>query len=217
MKAIIHLYHWKEKTFLQIFTIYLRYLIGGAFIIAAIGMGKLSGENHLMESGAQPIQNLQPIQQFFRVMVDSGMYWQFIGWTQIIAGVLLITQRFAKLGSLLFFGMILNIFIITLSYHFQGTPIITGLMLAASVYLLIWDIDYFIILVNNDTIFIPKPLKIADHIYWVYLGFIMIASIVGLALMKKHIVLQLGVPFVEGLLGFILFMLTLKQKTEPVG
>jgi hypothetical protein len=32
--------HWKQKSFLQIFTIYLRYLIGGAFVIAAFGMGK---------------------------------------------------------------------------------------------------------------------------------------------------------------------------------
>lgn len=55
----------KQKTFLQVFTIYLRYLIGGAFIIAAFGMGKISGTSNLIDSMSQPIQDLQPIQQFF--------------------------------------------------------------------------------------------------------------------------------------------------------
>jgi len=34
----------KQYSILQIFTVYLRYLIGGGFVIAAFGMGKFSGE-----------------------------------------------------------------------------------------------------------------------------------------------------------------------------
>jgi len=35
----------------------------------------------------------------------------------------------------------LNVFFITISYDFRGTPVVTGLMLLATVYLLIWDYD----------------------------------------------------------------------------
>ncbi|MCI0750718.1 MAG: hypothetical protein L0Y35_02675 [Flammeovirgaceae bacterium] len=143
----------KKKTFLQVFTIYLCYLIGGAFIIAAFGMGKVSGQANLINSMDHPIQDLQPIQQFFRVMVDSGLYWKFIGWTQILAGILLMTQRFAKLGALIFFGLILNIFIITISYEFKGTPVVTGFMLLATSYLLVWDIRTFLLLVTDRIAF----------------------------------------------------------------
>ncbi|HET6668759.1 MAG TPA: hypothetical protein VFH15_00875 [Pyrinomonadaceae bacterium] len=40
-----------------------------------------------------------------------------------------------------YFPLILNIFVITVSMHFTGTPVITGLMLLANIYLLCWDYD----------------------------------------------------------------------------
>ena len=131
---LLRLDQLKQKPFLQIFTIYVRYLIGGAFIIAAIGMGKLGGPKvDIMGASAAPLNDsISRIALFFKVMQESGLYWSFIGWSQIIAGVLLISQRFSKLGAAIFFGLILNIFIITLSYDFRGTPIITGLMLLAT-------------------------------------------------------------------------------------
>jgi DoxX. len=203
---------WKQRTFLQIFTIYLRYLIGGAFIIAAIGMGKLDGSSNLINSMSAPIQDLQPIQQFFRVMAESGLYWQFIGWTQIVAGILLMTQRFAKLGALIFFGMILNIFIITLSYDFRGTPIVTGFMLLATGYLLVWDLRSLQVLLFDDVQANRVPLKIMDQKFWGFLGVIMIVSIFVLALLKINTLIQLVVPFAEGLVAFIFFFTYYKRK-----
>jgi hypothetical protein len=52
-----------------------------------------------------------------------------------------VIPRTATLGALMFFPLIVNIFVITVSLHFQGTPIITGLMLLANIYLLCWDYD----------------------------------------------------------------------------
>src|ERR1043165_269514 len=89
--------YFRQFKTLQIFTIYLRYLIGGAFVIAAFGMGKFNNQELLISSPGVSIEKLEPIQQFFRVMATSGLYWKFIGWSQVIAGVLLMTQRFAKL------------------------------------------------------------------------------------------------------------------------
>ena len=91
----------KQLSFLQVFTVYLRYLIGGAFVIAAFGMGKFSSQELLISNPGASIETLEPLQQFFRVMATSGLYWQFIGLSQVIAGGLLMTQRFSKLGAVI--------------------------------------------------------------------------------------------------------------------
>lgn len=204
--------HWKQKTFLQIFTIYLRYLIGGAFVIAAFGMGKVTAAKvDLMGSLDKPIQDLEPMQQFFKVMIDSGMYWQFIGWTQIIAGAMLMTQRFARLGAVIFFGLILNIFIITVAYQFTGTPVVTGLMLLAVTYLLVWELRSLQFLFVDHVKVVHVPLKVMESSYWSWLGFIMLITVVGLAIYYPDLSLQLGIPFLEGFLGFILFFTVRKR------
>jgi hypothetical protein len=78
---------------------------------------------------------------FFDTMYQSGPYWHFIGLAQVLAGVLVLWSMTATLGALLFFAIIANIFVITLSYDFHGTPIVVGLMLLATLYLLVWDYD----------------------------------------------------------------------------
>lgn len=206
------LHQFKQQIFLQVFTVYLRYLIGSAFIIAAFGMGKVNGSSNLMQSMDKPLEQLQPIQQFFRVMADSGLYWHFIGWSQIIAGALLLTQKFARLGAVIFFGLILNIFIITVSYDFSGTPFITGLMLLASVYLLVWDLPAFMPILRNNFQYQHKPLKLADHRFWMFLGLLMVVSIVVMGLLHMNTIYQLGITFMEGLLGFIIYMMMIHKK-----
>ena len=203
---------WKQKGFLQIFTIYLRYLIGGAFIMAAFGMGKLDGTSNLMGSMSAPIQDLAPIQQFFRVMTDSGLYWKFIGWSQILAGVLLMSQRLARIGALMFFVIILNIFVITVAYEFTGTPIVTGLMLLATIYLLVWDVRSFLPLLIEMP---PHPLarlSIADHPYWQWLGAVMIVLVVSVSWLRINFLLQLALPVGVGLLTFVIFFVFVHRR-----
>lgn len=215
MKKLIALVHYCQPfTIFQIFTIYLRYLLGGGFIMAAIGMGKLSNIKMPIAAIDQPIQNLQPIQQFFRVMIDSGMYWNFIGWAQIAAGILLMTQRFAALGTALFFGMILNIFIITISYDFRGTPIVTGLMLLATIYLLLWEIDkwqFFFTSFPPKEWVVPPVLKISEHPYWIVLGVILILNIILFVFLNLHLPYQMLSCLVVGFIGFIVFMTNQKR------
>ena len=70
---IFHLLHkLKQLFFLQVFTVYLRYLIGGTFVIAAFGMGKVRGTANLIQSMDKPIEQLAPIQQFFQ---GNGRQW----------------------------------------------------------------------------------------------------------------------------------------------
>lgn len=76
---------------------------------------------------------------FFEMLYQSGPYWIFLGLAQVLAGVLVLSEKTAALGAILFFGIISNIFLITISYDFNYTPVVTSMMLLASVWLLFWD------------------------------------------------------------------------------
>lgn len=78
---------------------------------------------------------------FFETLYRSGPYWRFLGLAQVSAGLLVLSRRTATLGALAFFAIMLNVFFVTVSYDFRGTPVVTGLMLLATVYLLVWDYD----------------------------------------------------------------------------
>jgi uncharacterized membrane protein YphA (DoxX/SURF4 family) len=86
-----------------------------------------------------PLDN--PVGFFFEGLYRTGWYWNFLGAAQLLAALLLVIPRTTTLGAVLYFPIIVNIFLITLSMHFIGTPVITGLMLLGSVFLLCWDYD----------------------------------------------------------------------------
>ena len=78
---------------------------------------------------------------FFETLYRSGPYWRFLGLAQVAAGLLVLSRTTSALGALAFFAIMLNVFFITVSYDFRGTPVVTGLMLLATLYLLLWDYD----------------------------------------------------------------------------
>ncbi|MEL6822498.1 MAG: hypothetical protein AAFP70_12100 [Calditrichota bacterium] len=164
----------RKNRLAQLFVIYTRYLIGGAFVFASII--KIKGERFTTVSGADsPIDSAW---HFFETMYASGLYWQFIGLGQLIAAFFLMTQRYARLGALLFLPIIGNIFVITLSYDFRGTPIITGLMLLANVMLVIWEWDELKVIFNLE----PKQIissNFETHRVWEVTGLAMFLFTVG--------------------------------------
>jgi hypothetical protein len=118
---------------------------------------------------------------FFEAMYQSGFYWKFLGWSQLIAGILMMTQRFATLGAIVFFPIILNITLITHSVNFgSGTPAITTLMLLGTIYLLLWDYRKWVILFQQDhriklDLSTAREDQFMTHQVWIITGFIFIA------------------------------------------
>lgn len=178
----------KQKIWANIFIIYTRYLIGGAFVFASII--KLKGLRFTSDSGASaPINTAS---HYFETLYQSGIYWQFIGLGQLLAGALLMTQRYAKLGALMNLPIIANIFFITLSYNFGNTSIITGLMLLANILLIYWNWDELRILVNLPPI--PKnATSIENYKIW---------EIMGLALFAFTFIYRVMVDQYDALLWF---------------
>ncbi len=90
---------------------------------------------------------------------DLGLYARFIAGSQIMAGLLLFTQRFATLGALLTFPIILNIFVVTVSMGWQGTPYVNFFLLSLNAWLLAYDYHKFKFILT-DKVEPLKPIKL---------------------------------------------------------
>lgn len=109
-------------------------------ILLAIGFF-LPGLQKLIDIPFTQMSTTTDIGYFFDALYQSGFYYNFIGIAQMVAALLLLIPRTATLGAVIYFPIIVNIFVITVSVGFRGTWLITGLMTLASVYLLCWDYD----------------------------------------------------------------------------
>ena len=137
----------KKSILIQLFIVYSRYLIGVSFVFA--GIVKIKGERFTTDVNQIKGSTFNTPGHLFETQYQSGLYWKFLGFGQLIAAFLLITQRFSKLGAVCFFPIILNIFFITASYDgFSGTHQITSLILLANITLLLWDWNELKTLVN---------------------------------------------------------------------
>ena len=190
----------------QIFIIYTRYLIGGAFVFSSII--KIKGKRFTTYS--QEDAPLGSAMHFFETLYQTGGYWQFIGWAQVLAGFLLMTQRYAKLGAVINFPILLNVFVITISMDFGGTPLITGLMLAANLMLLIWHWGELKSLINLPYTPEPKDQE-EDKPLWAITGVLLFSFTAG-----YRLIIDFYNPFFWFGLGFLIgfgaFLIRLVQR-----
>lgn len=84
-----------------------------------------------------------PVGAIFESLYQTGIYWNFLGACQVLAGLLLLLPATATLGAALFLPILVNIFVLTVSVGFRGTPFVVAAMLLANVYLICWDGDRF--------------------------------------------------------------------------
>ncbi|WP_294225435.1 DoxX family protein [uncultured Chryseobacterium sp.] len=164
----------RTSSFNQWVIIHLRYLVGFAFFPS--GLVKVMGERFTQISASEPIG------YFFEALYQSGFYWNFLGLAQVFAGILLMTQRFATLGGLMFLAILTNIWVITLSLSFSGTWIITSLMMVAVVILLIWDKHKLMPLFSYNNSFQAKKYPEPQRL-WIVSGMIYAICFIGLQLL----------------------------------
>lgn len=208
----------KTYTFFKLTVIYLRYLIGFAFVFASVV--KIKGERFTT------LPTDTPVGYFFEAMYQSGFYWKFLGWSQLIAGILLMTQRFASIGAMVFFPIILNITLITHSVNFgTGTPTVTTLMLLGTLYLLLWDYRKWIILfqqdhrIKLDLTQTPQD-KFMTHSVWITTGVIftiatILPNFISLQTHPALPVIWVSLLLVTGIFAFVYMIMQVKElKSE---
>lgn len=206
--------HLRTKVWACIFVIYLRYLLGAAYVFA--GWGKALGGRFLPAGTLQlpPGEGIS-IDLFFESLYRTGLWWTFLGSGQALAGALLMTQRFSTLGAVAFLPVSLNIFLITLSMDFHGTPLLTGLMLAGNLGLLLWDYmklkpilfpnqaGELVIPVWSDQLGVPR--------YWLGLGFILLVTSMSFG-NREDIGVWVSLCLLEGLVGWFVFLIVHSRR-----
>lgn len=139
-----HYEEHRRNKWLRRFAVFCRVVLALGFIPAAFV--KVNGERF---TGLPPNN---PLGHYFDALLLTGFYYTFIGVGQLITALLLLIPRTALLGAICYFPIILNIFVLTHATRFDGTRIVT-LMLLANVFLLLWDFDRL-----KSVVWLQKPI-----------------------------------------------------------
>src|SRR5205085_8013477 len=122
-----------RRWYTQLFAAFTRCLLALGFIPPSI--------KKILHQPFTILPDSNPVGHYFNALYETGFYYEFIGWAQLTAAILLLIPRFSHIGALLFLPIIVNIAVLTTSVGFVGTWIITILMSLAAAYLVAWDYD----------------------------------------------------------------------------
>jgi uncharacterized membrane protein YphA (DoxX/SURF4 family) len=152
----------KADKWFQRFAVFCRIALAASFV--PTGIVKIMGQRF-----AEGLPHNNPLGHYFDALLQTGYYYTFIGITQLTIAILLLIPRTALLGAIAYFTMIVNITVLTYATRFDGTRLIT-FMLLACLYLLIWDYDrlkhLFIKPTQTVTQTITKPIGKRLRIYF---------------------------------------------------
>lgn len=182
-----------RNPWLQRFTAVTRVLLAIGFIPPSIPK--------ILHQPFTVLPETNPVGAYFAALYRTGFYYEFIGWGQITAALLLIFPRTAHLGALLFLPIIANIAVLTFSVGFQGTVYITALMLLAVIYLVAWEYD------RLKPILFPSRVSGTAASGWELLGMSLLFSLLGAALALVFVTFGVGnlqrrpLPVFGGLAG----------------
>lgn len=122
-----------RRWYLQLFTAFTRTLLGLAFIPPSIPK--------ILHKPFTVLPDSNPVGHYFNALYNTGFYYEFIGWAQLIAALLLLFPRTSHIGSLMFLPIIVNVAVLTTAVGFKGTWLITILMSLAAAWLVTWEYD----------------------------------------------------------------------------
>lgn len=145
----------KADKWFRRFAVFCRIVLAVSFL--PTGIVKIMGQRF-----AEGLPHNNPLGHYFDALLQTGYYYTFIGIVQLTIVTLLLIPRTALLGAIAYFTMIVNITVLTYATRFDGTRLIT-FMLLACLYLLIWNYDrlkhLFIKPTQTTTPIITKPVN----------------------------------------------------------
>lgn len=203
-----------NNTYSQIFTAFVRCLLAVGFIPPSLPKIK-----HIHFT-TLPDDN--PVGHYFNALYDTGYYYDFLGWMQLLTGLLLLLPWTAHIGALVFFPIILNIAVLTSSVGFQGTWVVTLLMLVAGIYLLFWEYDRLKNLLFQSRIASSRLLRNEKWLIPLFFGMGGIALLTlmvyfGIANLHKWPLIKL-LPLILGgfVFGVVVYLHHLKMKSGKI-
>lgn len=126
-------YRAKSDKWLKGFAVFCRIALAAGFLPS--GLTKIMGERFV---AGLPHNN--PLGHYFDALYLTGYYYTFIGIAQLLIAVLLLFPKTSLLGALMYFPVIINICVLTYATRFDGTRLVT-MMVLANPFLLVWNYD----------------------------------------------------------------------------
>ncbi len=179
----------RDRRWLQLCVANLRIAIGFAFLPA--GLKKLLG---------QPFTDPNKVgvfHEFLHAFHAAGGLYHLVGALQVLAALLLMTQRFATLGAVLLFPILVTINALCWSSFGIPTIVVVNLMTLGVAALLVWDFQKWRPLFFSDilshTISIAPPKPKIQHPLWVRCGFAIFMVYLGITLWEGGVYRPKGV------------------------
>jgi len=122
-----------HRWYFQIFTVFTRIILAVGFIPPSY--------KKIIHQPFTSLPDSNPVGHYFNALYETGFYYEFIGWGQMIAAILLLFPRTAHWGALMFLPIIVNIAVLTTSVGFAGTWVLTIFMSLAATWLVAWEYD----------------------------------------------------------------------------
>lgn len=122
-----------RRWWMQIFAAFTRVLLAVGFIPPSY--------KKIIHEPFTSLPDSNPVGHYFNALLQTGFYYEFLGWGQMIAAILLLIPRTSHLGALLFLPIIVNIAVLTSSVGFVGTWLLTIFMALAATFLVAWEYD----------------------------------------------------------------------------
>jgi hypothetical protein len=133
-KTLDLIHSWVIKRWwAQMFAVFVRLTLAVGFIPPSIPK--------ILHRPFTILPDSNPVGHYFNALYQTGFYYEFIGWAQLTAAILLLIPRTAHIGALMFLPIIANIAVLTTSVGFVGTWLVTILMCLAATYLVCWEYD----------------------------------------------------------------------------
>lgn len=130
------------------------------FLFFGAGMSKLFFE-HRFPGLMGPVWLEEKLEPY-----GLALYARFIAISQVIIGYCLLTIKQKTPGAIMAIPLILNILMITISQHWQGTPAVVSVFLLMNLYLLHSDRHKLLPLIGLETGYKPQPSSALSHGIW---------------------------------------------------
>lgn len=92
-----------------------------------------------------------------------GLFARIVAITQVVCGILLLSQRFSTIGAIMLLPMNLSILAVTISMHWVGTPYVNGFFIILNIALLLYDWHKLKVLINPVLAAEVRPTALDAH------------------------------------------------------
>jgi hypothetical protein len=169
----------RRKRWAHLVVVNLRILIGFAFLPAAL--------KKILDQPFTDPANVGRFHDFLDAFRATGWFYQFVGVTQLVAAVLLCTQRFALAGALVALPVLTAITAFCWSTEVYPTATVATLMWLGTLGLVIWDVERW-----RGVVAAPEPAPIGLR-RWQICGLAIFLLYVGLCVVHGGIYRPRGV------------------------